>query len=311
MDSELILGLARAVQNARQRMWSELRISDLWLDNLFTSVRLSDGSVGVALNYDQEGFRELSTELSTLTRTRLLESTNDQPLLWDVLVRPVASSTMRSLLIALLSALSAPLLRDPAWLSSQGLFGEVRRVDLARFRHHGARVMVIGGGGYVEEALTQDWIQQLVCCDLNFAKPELAGRYEGLRQRLQQAKSRMDVVLDCGEGTEEHMKQVDIVCITASTLCNGTLPALLSHSRAKVVILEGPSGGLHPIPLLERGVTHLVHNPVDVDYVRLSQRFSRQRKLGLQRVTSGEFIDLILPEQYTVRGAAGLALEKA
>lgn len=69
----------------------------------------------------------------------------------------------------------------------------------------------------------------------------------------------------------------------------------------KVVILEGPSGGVLPGPLFERGITHLVHNPVDVDYVHLSQRFSRQAVKGLAKTTSGRFIDMLLPEQRTVQ----------
>ena len=119
----------------------------------------------------------------------------------------------------------------------------------------------------------------------------------------------MDVLYDDGGQTLRLIEEADIVCITASTLCNGTLESLLSKS--KVVIVEGPSGGVLPQPLFERGVTHLVYNPVDVDYVTLSHRHSRQRRKGQQITTSGRFIDIILPEQRTVRGAAGLALESS
>ena len=70
--------------------------------------------------------------------------------------------------------------------------------------------------------------------------------------------------------------------------------------KGAAVVLEGPSGGVLPTPLFNRGVTHLVHNPVDIDYVELSRRFSRQRARGLQAISSGEFIDILLPEQRTV-----------
>ena len=103
------------------------------------------------------------------------------------------------------------------------------------------------------------------------------------------------------EDAAELLEEADILCLSASTLSNRSLEHLLPTRRPdRVIILEGPSGGVLPGPLFERGITHLVHNPIDVDFVTLCHRFSRQNRQGLQKITSGRFIDIILPEQRTV-----------
>jgi hypothetical protein len=169
-----------------------------------------------------------------------------------------------------------------------------------------ARVVIVGVGGYLAEAVAQDWLGQLACCDFNFGDPAFRANNPYLFQRL----AERSVIVDDGAGTTGLIAEADIVCISASTLCNSSLQSLLPGNGSKVVIVEGPSGGVLPGPLFDRGVTHLVHNPVDVDYVQLSQRYSRHCAKGLMTVSSGRFIDLILPEQRTIRGAAGLALER-
>lgn len=298
----------------RSRDWNDLRVSDLCLDSLFTSIRLSDGSVGVAMNYDLEGHTTLTTQQIDDTRLHLLSLLSEDPLLWECLEAKSDSDAQRALLVALLSALSAPLLADDEALKEQGLRADAGRLKLDAFSHLGATsVTVVGFGGYLEEALSQSWLQRVCCCDY-------LANDEGFRQRnpypfqiAEKARERMEVVYDDGGRIHELIESADIVCMSASTLCNGSLESLLpaNTNGRKVIILEGPSGGVLPGPLFERGVTHLVHNPVDVDFVDLSHRFSRQARLGLQRITSGRFIDIILPEQRTVRGAKGLALENS
>ena len=304
----LLLELARHVQEVRQPDWHNLRIEDLCLDSLFASVRLNDSSVGVALNYDLEGDATLTLKQVDETRQFLLGMLAEQPLLWDFLCQPTESLGQMALLVSVMAALSAPILQSNARLAPLGLSAVDGRIPLKSFRHLGAkRVTVVGFGGYLEEALQQDWLTHVACCDFNANNPEFKRKNPYPFQLYEQAK--MDVLYDDGGQTLRLIEEADIVCITASTLCNGTLESLLSKS--KVVIVEGPSGGVLPQPLFERGVTHLVYNPVDVDYVTLSHRHSRQRRKGQQITTSGRFIDIILPEQRTVRGAAGLALESS
>lgn len=284
----MLTELAQHVREVRASDWNQLRVDDLWLDALFCSVRLNDGSVGLALNYDQEGLQGVPREVSAATRAYLLETTPEDPLLWDLLTQPSDSLAQTALLVALLSALSAPVLNSPERLARLGLTSRDGRIPLKEFP--GKTVTIVGAGGYLGEAVQH--FERVYCCDFNHAD---AGFATKVRRRYPQP----NLILDSGERTLELIAEADIVCLSASTLCNGSLAALLPH-EPKTVILEGPSGGVLPGPLLKRGVTHLVHNPVDVDFVHLSQRFSRQQEKGLTDMVSGRFIDIILPEQRTV-----------
>lgn len=306
----MLLEIAHHVREVRQPDWPNLRIDDLCLDSLFTSVRLNDGSVGVALNYDLEGEGTITVSQVDATRAHLLSQVEGQPLLWEMLTEPSESYAQMALLVAVMSALSAPVLADAHWLSQLGLTAEDGRLPLKAFRGQGAtRVTVVGFGGYLEEALNQDWLKKVSCCDFNANNEDFKRKNPYPFQLYEKARDRLEVVYDDGGRTHDLIAEADIVCITASTLCNGTLAGLLPKTSGKVVIVEGPSGGVLPQPLFERGVTHLVYNPVDVDFVNLSQRHSRQRRKGQQITSSGRFIDIILPEQRTVRGSAGRALE--
>jgi hypothetical protein len=302
----LVFELAHRVKEIRGAEWEGLAIDDLWLDNLFLSVRLSDGAVGLALNYDQEG-PGVPAALAESTRSALLLESRSDPLLWSRLTRPSDSHAQTALLVAVLAALSAPILIDERRLSRLGWKSSEGRIPLASFRHLGTpNVTVVGGGGYLAEAMRQDWLAGLTCSDFNFANPEFRRANPTMFARM----AERGVSIDDGRDTERLIAQADIICLTASTLCNGSLEHLLPQGdHGKVVIVEGPSGGVLPGPLFERGVTHLVHNPVDVDYLVLSKRYSRHCAKGLMSVPSGRFLDLLLPEQRTVRGQTGLSLE--
>jgi len=284
----MLADLATHIRAVRASAWEQLSLDDLWLDSLFCSVRLSDGSVGLALNYDQEGLEGVPRDVSAATREYLLETRQQDPLLWDLLTQPSDSLAQTALLVALLSALSAPVLASPERLAELGLSSQDGRIPLRSFP--GKTVTIVGAGGYLGEAVQH--FERVYCCDFNHADADFAGK---VRRRFPQS----NLVLDAGERTQELIAEADIVCLSASTLCNGSLAGLLPP-EPKVVILEGPSGGVLPGPLFARGVTHLVHNPVDVDFVHLSQRFSRQQARGLTDLVSGRFIDILLPEQRTV-----------
>lgn len=297
----LVGDLAAHLSEVRSDDWSGLAIEDLCLDSLFLSVRLNDGSIGVAMNYDLEGHTSITAQQISDTRLGLLERLEEEPLLWEMLQEPTESLAQQALLIAVLSALSAPVLACQERLGSLGLTSREGRHPLQDFQREGAVITVIGFGGYLEEALNQNWVTRVNCCDYLANDEGFKSRNPYPFQLREKALERMEVVYDDGSRAHELIEEADIVCLSASTLCNGSLESLLPTPRpGRVVVLEGPSGGVLPRPLFERGVTHLVHNPVEVDFVELSHRFARQEREGLQRISSGRFIDIILPEQRTV-----------
>jgi len=301
----LLQDLSRHIQEQRQSDWSGLAIDDLCLDSLFLSVRLKDGSSGAAMNYDLEGVPDITPAQIDNTRQRLLEKLPEDPLLWDYLQAGDSDSLAhQALWVAILSALSHPILQDPERLRQLGLKSEAGRIPLSHFKEPGVRkVTIIGFGGYLEEALTQDWLETVYCCDF-LALDENFQRYNPYPFRIKEEaeKRGLRVVYDDGQNASALIDEADLICLSASTLCNGSLEALLPPDP-RIVILEGPSGGVLPGPLFELGVTHLVHNPVDIDFVQLCHRFSRQNRQGMQKISSGRFIDILLPEQRTVSRA--------
>lgn len=298
----LLEDLSRHIQQQRQTDWPGLALDDLCLDSLFLSVRLNDGCSGAAMNYDLEGVPDVTPAQIDHTRTRLLEIQKDDPLLWNYLhTQDSQSPAHQALWVAMLSALSDPILRSPERLQELGLRSQTGRIPLKNFQEQGVRkITIIGFGGYLEEALTQEWLETVNCCDF-LACNEDFQRYNPYPFKIrEEARQRgQNVVYDDGQNASALIDEADLVCLSASTLCNGSLEALLPPDP-RIVILEGPSGGVLPGPLFELGVTHLVHNPIDIDFVQLCQRFSRQNRQGMQKVSSGRFIDILLPEQRTV-----------
>ncbi|MFN8609789.1 MAG: DUF364 domain-containing protein [Vulcanimicrobiota bacterium] len=302
MSFQLLSDLSCHLQQVRAAQWERLRLDDLCLDNLFLSVRLSDGRCGVAMNYDLEGHHGITPAQVDQTRLQILGRRSDDPLLWTYLRRDTPSHAHNALWLALLSALSAPVLDDAGRLAELGLVSVPGRTPLRNLG--GCKrpvVTIVGFGGYLEEALAQDWVAKVNCIDFLVSSSDFRQRNPYPFQLQQEASQRMPVIYDDGENASELLEEADILCLSASTLSNRSLEQLLPSPRAeRVVVIEGPSGGVLPGPLFERGVTHLVHNPVDVDFVSLCHRFSRQSRQGLQKITSGRFIDIILPEQRTV-----------
>lgn len=298
----LLPDLSRHIQEQRQSDWSSLAIDDLCLDSLFLSVRLKDGSSGAAMNYDLEGVPDITPAQIDHTRQRILEKLPEDPLLWDYLHAGDSDSLAhQALWVAILSALSSPVLQNTERLQQLGLKSQNGRIPLRHFQAQEVRkVTIIGFGGYLEEALAQDWLETVYCCDF-LALDENFQRYNPYPFRIKEEaeKRGLHVVYDDGQNASALIDEADLICLSASTLCNGSLEALLPPDP-RIVILEGPSGGVLPGPLFERGVTHLVHNPIDIDFVQLCHRFSRQNRQGMQKISSGRFIDILLPEQRTV-----------
>ncbi|MBX3171829.1 MAG: hypothetical protein KF760_30740 [Candidatus Eremiobacteraeota bacterium] len=298
----LLEDLSRHIQEVRHSDWTRLALEDLCLDSLFLSVRLNDGSSGAAMNYDLEGVPDLTPAQIDHTRARLLEIRENDPLLWDYLhTRDSQSLAHQALWVAVLSALSAPILTNAGRLQELGLQSQTGRIALRHFQDQGVgKVAIIGFGGYLEEALAQDWLEKVSCCDF-LALNEDFQRYNPYPFKIKQdaQKRGLQVVYDDGRNASALLDEADLICLSASTLCNGSLEALLPPEE-RIVILEGPSAGVLPGPLFELGVTHLVHNPIDIDFVQLCHRFSRQNRQGLQKISSGRFIDILLPEQRTI-----------
>lgn len=282
-----------------------LRLRDLCLDTLHAAVELSDGSCGVALNYDQEGDQQLSLELLQRLGQRILEKSANDLLLRDTLFGDDDTPTLRAVAVAILNALCAPLNR------SDGLsLGHVRlpdRLSLQSFAGLAKHVLVIGCGGYLEEALHLSWLEQVTCFDLNFATETRRRRYRPfLENVVEPRRESLQVHLSDGSDQAEILPTADLVCVSGSTLCNDSLGAIVEQATsAGAIILEGHSAGLSPRFLVDLGIRHVVQTPLDLAVPHMLRRYSQQLHRGKVQVGPGPYFDLLFPERSSLVSVAG------
>ena len=226
-------------------------IQTVSLTPYFTVVQLDDGHVGAAMSYYRDS--------ESLTKVVPTPSRAD-PLLLDWLFHdpaPVAElgaraeqgwHLVRSLRTAVLSALSARLLRDG------GAVGfEVVSVPPINPFAEARRAVVIGFGGYMDRLAEAPRIEHLHVCDLGYAsrRAEMEGFAEACHSRHPQKR----ITFSDGSDAEARIKASDLLAITGSALCNGTMERLLSYARGgPVVVVQGQSASVHPRPFFRRGV---------------------------------------------------------
>jgi uncharacterized protein (DUF4213/DUF364 family) len=228
------------------------RIAQILPGGYFTVAVLDDGSVGAAMSY-----YSYPTPVVEALRRQLKARLASDPLLFELLrgaEEPLAAQdgTQRELLLnsletAVLSALSA------RYFSSGGdgfHFSEEPPFD---FFAGVERALVVGFGGYFDTLAGDSRIRELHVADASYParRREMDEQVEAYRRRFPGKAIRVSA----GEDMCEVAQNVDVACITASALCNGTLEDLLQGMPSRVrVIVQGQSGGIHPGAFFARGV---------------------------------------------------------
>lgn len=221
----------------------------------FAVIELDDGDVGAGMSY----FRCPAAEAEIL-RLRIEHIRASDPLLlrwlfedpepWTRIGRDGDDGRMLiwCLRTALLSALSARRIRaggGGAFVSTQTF----PRKHFEKFR----RAVVIGFGGYMSSFAKSEFVTDLHVCDLSYAgrraeMEEFADHYRRRRPGLR-------FTFSDGRDVGPRMREADVVTITGSTLCNGTLEGLLELAQGgPEVVVQGESAGVIPGPLFRRGV---------------------------------------------------------
>jgi len=249
--------LSSILSDLRQiRDLSDVVIEDLDVSTPFTVVRLSDGSVGSAGNYDvQNGNQEHDP---SRLRTRYLSQLPNDPLLMTTLEQD-NSLTGLSLKTSVLSALSQPLFNMNA-LRNLG-FGYQVLADMGqaiegRLRP-GDNVSVVGFGGLLDTICRQPQVQHVYVCDFLFRE----ARYRKVGERRLAKLGRRFGAYSLLDGTQfaEASASSTVAVITGSAVCNGTIEGLLTcASHCREVILQGPSCSLLPTEFFRRSVTLVV-----------------------------------------------------
>jgi len=232
----VLVGLAEAGRLDR-------RTVRLRLTNYFNIVQLDDGSVGAAANYAPLAEPELEDRCRFFER----ELNHDQLLLQ--VTKVPGDHLALSVRVATISALCTPILR-------QG--GDARFVALPAMPgaiFTGARsAVVIGFGGYMHALAGMPSINTLHVADLQYGRRR--AEMDTARERYQAARPDLIMTMSDGSDLQRRLIGADLVCITGSALCNGSMESLLQAAAScPRVIVQGQSAAIYPAELFQRGVT--------------------------------------------------------
>jgi hypothetical protein len=243
----------------------KFRVTELHLTRSFTVVALEDGSVGAAMSYYQ-----IPEPLVAKTEQRLVKHISDDPFftvqeaaLHSVIEHLVPNESWRHLIIASLmtsvaSALSAPFI-------SRGGDSAFAVVDdhcsrcIRNWSMGAEKALVIGYGGYFVPLIVQTDVKTIHVSDLDyelfpFKRRRIDQEIMALRHQFP-----LKAITAGGKLQPTSMvREFDLICITGSTLCNGTLEELLGGARKdSTVILQGQSASVHPKILFDSGIKYV------------------------------------------------------
>lgn len=236
---------------------SGCRVNAISLGNYFTVIELNDGRVGAGMSY-----YNLPKSALKNVQTWVEKKISQEPLLEELLfsgsiqkLNFAIPENQKYLLIcalqtSLISALSANILPDgdkTFYSSTSCSFNPFKEATSA---------LVIGFGGYMEYLAKAEHIKELHVADLSCfsRRTKVDSKIEYYRDLYPLKK----IEISNGSAAMKKLPEFDVVTITGSALCNGTLDNLLYKANGcPMIIVQGQSAGIHPKILFERGV-HLV-----------------------------------------------------
>ena len=248
-----------------------LQIESIFLSNYFNVIRLNNGSTGACMNY----FRFKSEEATEKTRGWLLEQIERDPLLMGYLNEDGEPDLLQlSLKTCLVNAISQNL------LNRDDLFRVSYRFD-PRFFPHAESAVVIGFGGYMDYLIHMTDTKQIHVSDLY-----VHHRAKTIRHRLEVYKEKFPqkvITFSDGSDNRERLAGADLVSITASAFCSGTMDELLEEAgNCKTVIVQGQSGAIFPEVLFEKRVSLVSTSMKPAHLVELAQTDPPQFKTLLE-----------------------------
>ena len=218
-------------------------IDSIYLSGYFNALRLDDGSTGSCMSYCR--FRTEAAAMNS--RKELEERLPSDPLLLGHLFSGDADFLQMSLRACFVSALSAPLIAsgtgvDVAHRFDPSVFGGARRA------------VVLGFGGYFDYIVRHTAIAEVHLGDLSYNLRR--GRIDRRLADYRQHYPDKTITVSSGFDNDERLAAADLVSITGSALCNGTMEEVLEQSqRCRTVIVQGQSASIYPERLFERGVS--------------------------------------------------------
>lgn len=239
------------------------RIRELHLTRYFTTAETAAGSVGAAMSY-YEGSDEAISSAEHLLRG-ILGRSDGTDITVEALTsiyralstkvglgRLQASLLMYAVVTAVVSAWSAPVL-------TRGLgfgFSALKRLP-ANWAGDAEAALVVGFGGMLEACLINPTVGWVHISDLCYysRREEIAAKLDGWRVRFPCKR----ITAGPAMLTENELAPFDCICVSGSTLCNGTLEPLISLVRQDArLFMHGQSASIYPRYLFDVGFRMLI-----------------------------------------------------
>jgi Putative heavy-metal chelation len=237
--------LDETLERIRRRLSGTLpHVRSIYLSNYFNAVQLDEGSVGAAMNYCR-----FKSDGAIHTTRALLEAKLDaDPVLLSYLSEDEEPDLLQlSLKTCVVSALSRPLLLEPSGV-------EVRTEFAAEFLPDARAAVIIGFGGYMDYIILRTNAKLVHVSDLDYARG--ARRMDRRLDYYRRLFPEKTITISDGSDNAERLAEADLISITGSAFCNGTMEALLDAGRnAKTIVVQGQSASILPEVLFEKGVT--------------------------------------------------------
>lgn len=268
-----------------------LKITDIFTEELFTIIKLNNGSQGIAMNYnpDESTAENISSQIK------------EDPLLINFLFdKGEINLSSYSLMTAVISALSQKFLNND-FLNKFNLKIERGGKPLSSLTKKGDSITIIGFGGFLKPAIYDQNIENIYIADLYYSQPEQKRRFQQEISQYSEYLKDKSLSLHDGSDNKEIIKKSNIVCITGSALSNGTMDELLGYSKgSREVIIQGHSASILPIAFFDNGATLIIQTLIDIDILSLAKRFRDQKKYNEQPLMFGNFMDMILPTKVAI-----------
>jgi hypothetical protein len=234
---------------------SKKDLVELHLTRYFTTSELSDGSVGACMSYYDLPDEVLDVAEERLQRYCRQDIFNIRE--YSALAKIISESVkdkmqtyyiLTSLLASIVSALSAQSIRR-----GDDHDFETSREEPRAWTQGAESALVVGFGGFLGRLVANPGIRNVHTVDLLYCRGR--DHFESQLASFRAQFPAKSISASIRLSNRNEFKQFDLICITGSTLCNGTLEGLLASARKDaVVILQGQSASVHPRILFKAGV---------------------------------------------------------
>lgn len=234
---------------------SPKKLVELHLTRYFTIARLDDGSVGACMSYYR-----LPDQVLAIAEVRLqaccegdLFFIKEFDALSEVVTDCVREESQRYYLITAVTAAIASALSASVIASGGDKDFEVVPERPSGWVQGAESALVVGFGGFLQYLVAQPTIRRIHTIDFLYdpQKEYYASPLAAFKEQ-HQGKS---ITASTRLADPSELQSFDLISITGSTLCNGTLEYFLTNTRGdSIVVLQGQSASIHPKILFEAGV---------------------------------------------------------